>query len=89
MSNEFRKTAVAATSIGVAESYLISLIRRKAIVPPQKDSSGDYIWTPENIAAAKAQVDETQQKRNEWRRQREEKRERKEARRVKHAAKIE
>ena len=73
MSNHVMKTAVAAASIGVAESYLISLIRRNAIAVPDKDSSGDYVWTAVNIAAAKGQVDESQRKRDEWQRQREEK----------------
>ena len=87
MSEQIKKTAVAAASIGVAESYLISLIRRKAIGVPEKDTSGDYLWTPADIAAAKSKVDEAQRKRNEWQRQRDEKKLRAEAWHERRAAK--
>src|ERR1019366_1279067 len=87
MSDQYKKTAVAAASIGVAESYLISLLRRKAIDAPDKDTSGDYLWTPADIAAAKGKVDEAQRTRDEWQRQREEKKLRANAWHEKRAAK--
>jgi hypothetical protein len=47
------KTPVAARRLNIPYSRLMSLIRHAKIVPPQKDSSGDYCWTEEDLAAVR------------------------------------
>jgi hypothetical protein len=50
----FAKTGAAARQIGINALLLQSLIRANRIPRPAKDTSGQYIWTPEDIARAKA-----------------------------------
>ena len=47
------KTPAAARQLNIPYSHLISLLRHGKIVPPQKDSSGDYLWTNADLAAAR------------------------------------
>jgi hypothetical protein len=49
----FLKTPAAADLLGVGYWRLIGLLRSKRLAPPQKDSSGDYLWTPEDIERAR------------------------------------
>jgi hypothetical protein len=48
------KTGAAADALGVPESDLHYLVRRKRIPPPPKDSSGDYVWLPDDLDRARA-----------------------------------
>jgi hypothetical protein len=48
------KTPVAARTLSISYHQLINLIRAGHIVPPAKDSSGDYQWLPEDLARARA-----------------------------------
>ena len=47
------KTPAAADALGVGYWRLIGLLRSKRLPAPQKDSSGDYLWTPEDIERAR------------------------------------
>jgi hypothetical protein len=49
----FVKTPIAARRLNVPYSRLMSLLRYGKIDPPQKDSSGDYLWTEEDLVAAR------------------------------------
>jgi hypothetical protein len=48
----FLKTPVAAQQLKVTYNQLINLIRYRRIPPPRKDSSGDYLWSEEDLAIA-------------------------------------
>jgi len=48
-----RKSPVAAKELGISYYRLISLLRSEKLAPPRKDSSGDYVWTDEDVAAAR------------------------------------
>jgi hypothetical protein len=48
----FKSGAVAAT-LGVPYYKLIDLIRFSRIGAPEKDSSGDYLWTDEDVERAR------------------------------------
>jgi hypothetical protein len=50
----FKKTPEAARALGVPYWRLSDAIRRGALTPPQKDSSGDYVWGPDDIERARA-----------------------------------
>jgi hypothetical protein len=56
------KTPEAAKQLKVAYSHLISLLRHGKINPPQKDSSGDYVWTEADLAAARQALSRRQAK---------------------------
>jgi hypothetical protein len=47
------KTPVAARELGTTYHRLIGLVRFNKIDPPQRDSSGDYIWSPADIERAR------------------------------------
>ncbi len=49
----FLKTPVAARELGVGYYRLLNLMRLGKLTPPAKDSSGDYIWTDEDLEAAR------------------------------------
>jgi hypothetical protein len=49
----FLKTPAAADLLGVGSWRLIGLLRSKRLAPPQKDSSGDYLWTNEDLERAR------------------------------------
>jgi hypothetical protein len=49
----FVKTPVAAKQLDIPYSRLISLLRHGKLAAPTKDSSGDYIWTEADVAAAR------------------------------------
>jgi hypothetical protein len=48
------KTPVAAQYLEISYSRLMSLLRHGKICPPRKDSSGDYVWTEEDLDAARS-----------------------------------
>jgi hypothetical protein len=47
------KSPQAAQQIGCGYYRLMSLIRDGRLTPPSKDSSGDYIWGPEDVERAR------------------------------------
>jgi hypothetical protein len=47
------KTPVAARVLGVTYHQLIGLLRFNKIAPPARDSSGDYVWLPEDLERAR------------------------------------
>jgi hypothetical protein len=47
------KTPAAADALGVGYWRLIGLLRSKRLPAPQKDSSGDYVWTPQDVERAR------------------------------------
>ena len=49
----YLKTPVAAEVLGITLPRMYQLIRFKTIPRPQMDSSGDYVWTEQDIAAAR------------------------------------
>jgi hypothetical protein len=49
------KTREAARWLGVSYWRLVSLLRCDKLTPlPQKDSSGDFVWFPEDLERARA-----------------------------------
>jgi hypothetical protein len=54
-----RKTPAAARKLGVTYHRLINLIRFCKIVPPQRDDSGDYVWTPADLERARRALGQT------------------------------
>jgi hypothetical protein len=49
-----RKTPIAARELGVSYHRLINLVRFGKIVPPLRDTSGDYLWTDDDLGRARA-----------------------------------
>jgi DNA-binding transcriptional MerR regulator len=47
------KTKAVADLIGITYHRLFELIRSNKIPPPQKDSSGDYVWCEQDIERAR------------------------------------
>jgi hypothetical protein len=50
----YYKTPVAARKLGIPYSHLISLLRSGKVHPPEKDTSGDYVWSERDLAAARS-----------------------------------
>jgi len=50
----FRKAPVAARELGISYHQLIGLIRYDKITPPERDSSGDYLWLDADLERARA-----------------------------------
>jgi hypothetical protein len=48
-----KKTAEVVRQLETTLHKIIGLLRYNKITPPAKDSSGDYCWTPQDIAAAR------------------------------------
>lgn len=46
-----RKSPIAAVELGISYHQLINLLRSRKITPPQKDTSGDYLWSDDLTAA--------------------------------------
>ena len=49
----YRKTPAAADELGISYHRLIGLLRFRKIIPPARDSSGDYIWTDADLRRAR------------------------------------
>ena len=47
------KSPAAAQALGISYWSLINLLRSRKLAPPRKDSSGDYLWTKRDLAAAR------------------------------------
>jgi hypothetical protein len=47
------KTPAAATALGMPYTRLMSMLRYRKVRPPHKDSSGHYIWSPEDLEAVR------------------------------------
>jgi hypothetical protein len=56
------KTPAAAEHLGTTYHKLIGLLRFRKIKPPQRDSSGDYVWTPEDLERARQALANGQQR---------------------------
>lgn len=50
----FQKTTSVARLLGVSYHRLFDLLRSGQLAPPEKDSSGDYLWVIEDIDRARA-----------------------------------
>jgi hypothetical protein len=50
----YRKTMRAAKELNTSYWRLVGLIRTRRLTPPEKDSSGDYIWSDSDMERAKA-----------------------------------
>jgi hypothetical protein len=49
----FRKTTVAVRELGTTYHKLIGLLRFNKIPAPLRDSSGDYLWSDEDLERAR------------------------------------
>jgi hypothetical protein len=49
----YRKTPLAARELGVPYYVLIGLMRYGKLEPPGRDSSGDFVWTDDDMARAR------------------------------------
>jgi hypothetical protein len=49
----YRKTPVAVRELNTTYHRLIGLVRFNKITPPGRDSSGDYLWSDADLAAAR------------------------------------
>jgi hypothetical protein len=49
----FFKTPAVADLLGVSYWRLINLLRSRRLVPPAKDTSGDYVWADADIERAR------------------------------------
>jgi hypothetical protein len=56
------KTPIAARRLNVPYTQLMSLLRHGKITPPQKDTSGDYLWTEEDLAAVRTALAKARRK---------------------------
>jgi hypothetical protein len=50
----YLKTTRAAEHLCLKAKTLLALIRHRRILAPEKDSSGDYVWSPRDLARARA-----------------------------------
>src|SRR4051812_2214969 len=54
MIDRYRKTPVAARELQVSYGQLMNLLRFNKMRPPERDSSGDYVWSESDLARARA-----------------------------------
>ena len=47
----YRKTAVVAEQLGIAETHIYYLIRARKVAKPSRDSSGDFQWDDAGVEA--------------------------------------
>ncbi len=52
----YLKSRAVADQLGISYYNLFELIRSKHLTPPDKDSSGDYVWTPADVERAREAV---------------------------------
>jgi hypothetical protein len=52
-----KKTPAVADEIGVSYVVLYNLLRYRKIQPPVRDTSGDFVWSPSDIDAAKRAIE--------------------------------
>ena len=48
-----RKSRDVADHLGISYYALFELLRGRHLTPPEKDSSGDYVWTEEDVERAR------------------------------------
>jgi hypothetical protein len=53
MQTTLLKTPIAARVLGVPYTKLANLVRLGKMVPPEKDSSGDYVWEADDLERAR------------------------------------
>jgi hypothetical protein len=53
-----RKTAIAHRELGVSYHQLINLIRFNKITPPERDTSGHFVWTDRDLERARRALQE-------------------------------
>jgi hypothetical protein len=51
-----KKSSAVADELGVPYFTLYNLLRYRKIPLPERDSSGDFVWSPSNIDAAKKAI---------------------------------
>jgi hypothetical protein len=61
----YRKTTAAARELGISYTRLIGLMRYGKITPPERDTSGDYVWTDDDLARARRALTATRRKKGE------------------------
>jgi hypothetical protein len=49
----YQKTPAVADQLGISYTRLINLLRTRRLIPPQKDTSGDYVWSLEDVERAR------------------------------------
>jgi hypothetical protein len=47
------KSPAAASALKMSYTQLMSLLRHGKVPRPKKDSSGDYLWSPEDLEAVR------------------------------------
>jgi hypothetical protein len=55
----YRKTPIAARQLDTSYHQLFNLIRFNKIKPPERDTSGHYIWTDGDLARARQAIQES------------------------------
>jgi hypothetical protein len=50
----YRKSPVAARELGISYHQLVGLTRYGKITPPARDSSGDFLWSDQDLEHARA-----------------------------------
>ena len=50
----YRKTPAAARELGIPYTRLVNWLRSGRLAPPGRDTSGDYVWTDDDMAPHKA-----------------------------------
>jgi DNA-binding transcriptional MerR regulator len=58
----YRKSPVAARELGVTYHRLMGLLRFNKILPPARDSSGDYLWGDADLERARQALRAAQQR---------------------------
>jgi len=56
------KTTSVARQLGVPYWRLFDLLRSGLLTPPEKDTSGDYVWTDADIERARAALEARRQR---------------------------
>jgi hypothetical protein len=54
----FRKTAIACRELGISYHRLINLVRFAKIEPPERDSSGHFLWSDRDLERARRALKE-------------------------------
>ena len=57
-----RKTPIAVRELNTTYYRLIELIRGNKITPPGKDTSGDYLWSDEDLERARQALEAKQRR---------------------------
>lgn len=52
-----KKSSAVADELGVTYVTLYNLMRYQKLKPPQRDTSGDFVWLPADVEAARLAVE--------------------------------